>query len=276
MAGACTIVVDRWTYEVEISEGSARARYGDLVLELPHWSAAQHLDAMRRHLVPGPAGLDLDGEGYAAEVLASTEAPVTRWGELVPLALWWATRPDLDTASDVQDATLHDGSRVELHDCTWRERLTAACEGLVQSPDGAAIDVVRVMEGLLERVVERIEAPGGQCRSWRALGGSSLVRLSSRLLERSSREAPFPELMGLDDAPEHARVLLELCRALGRTPTQVFALPATEVDLVRELIRRSDVAASLRALRRSHSRPHAPLHDAPDAIVIDFGGGGST
>lgn len=273
MSGACTIIVDHRIYEVEISMGSARARHGDLELDLPSWTATEHLDALRRHLVPGPAGLELDCEGYAAELLARTDIPITRWGELVPLALWWATRPDLDDAtSNGASVVLHDGSWAELRDCTWYERIAAARHGLVRSDDGVAIDVVRVMERLLERAVECVVATGGQRISWQALGGSSVVRLSSVLLERSIREAPFSELTDIENTSEQARVLLELCRVLGRTPTQVFALPAAEVDLVRELLRRANVAAPSRGdpLR---SRPHAPLHDAPDAIVIDFGGG---
>jgi hypothetical protein len=275
MEGVCTIVVDRRAYEVEASEGTMCVRYGDLVLELPRWSAAQHLDALHRHLVPGPAGVELDGEGYAAEVLARTEAPVERWGELVPLALWWATRPELDaTLNDEASTELHDGARAWLRDCTWLERVAAARRGLTKFEGGLAIDPVRVMEHLLEQVVERIEGPDGRARALDEIAGSSLVRLANVVLERNSREAPFSELGELEEAPEQARGLLELCRALGRSPSEVLALPAAEVDIVRELLRR--VEPTKASARPVTTRAHAPLHDAPDAIVIDFGGGGAT
>lgn len=271
MADACTIVVDRRAYEVETSEGTARARHGDLVVELPAWSGARHLAALRRHLVPGAAGLELDGEGYAAEVLALTEAPVERWSELVPLALWWATRPELDPAPAPHgdDVALHRGAQARLRECAWQQRLAAARGGLVRSDEGAAVDPVRVLEQLLASAVERVEAPPRGGIAIEALDGSSLVRLSSLVLDRSCREAPFDELMGLDDAPEPARGLLELCRVLGRTPSQVLQMPATEVDLVRELLRRIEGEKLPR--RPVPSRPHAPLHDAPDAVVIRFG-----
>jgi hypothetical protein len=275
MSGSYTIVVDQRAYEVEASEGSVRARHRDLELALPRWSAAQHLDALRRHLVPGPAGLELDGEGYAAEVLARTDAPVTRWGELVPLALWWATRPELDgMVSGGESMVLHEGVRAQMRECTWHQRMAAARHGLVRSDDGVAIDPVQVMEQLLEHLVEGIDAPDGHPVPLDELAGSSLVRLSNAVLDRSSREAPFTELLELEEAPAQARELLELCRVLGYTPTQVFALPAAEVDLVRELMRRATVTPPVRAT--APARSHAPLHDAPDAIVIDFGNGGST
>lgn len=275
MSGAYTIVVDQWAYEVRASEGSVCARHRDLELVLPRWSAAQHLDALRRHLFSGPAGLELDAEGYAAEVLSRTDAPVARRAELVPLALWWATRPELDgVASDGESTVLHERVRAQLRECTWHERMAVARHGLVQSGDGAAIDPVQVMEQLLEHVVEGIEAPGGHSMPLGELAGSSLVRLSSAVLDRTSREAPFAELLELEETPAQARELLELCRVLGRTPTQVFELPAAEVDLVRELMRRATLTPPVRAT--APARSHAPLHDAPDAIVIQFGNGGST
>lgn len=277
MTSTCTIVVDRQTYEVEASEGTARARHGDLVLELPHWSAAQHLDALRRHLVPGPTGLELDSEAFAAEVLACTGAPVDRWGELVPLALWWAARPEQDDwehglgEPNTGWTTLHDGVRARLHTCTWHQRIVAARHGLVRVDGSLAIDPVQVLEHLLTHVVEQVEDTDGQRMSWRELASSSLLRLANVVLEHNSREAPFTELGERDDLPEQARGLLELCRVLGRTPTQVLGLPATEVDLVRELMRRTETAAMPRP--STSPRAHAPLHMAPDAIVLDFGGG---
>lgn len=274
MLAVCTVVVDRQTYEVETSQGSVRARHGDLELTLPPWSGAQHLDALRRHLIPGPAGLELDGEGYAAEILARTDAPSTRWSELVPLALWWATRPELEDVLVGEQAELHDGTRVRLRDCTWQERIAAARHGLLQSDEGAAIDPVRVIEHLLEQSVDGVEAVDGRSVPLGAVEGSSLVRLSSLVLDRNNREAPFTDLMELEDAPTQARELLELCRVLGRTPMQVFGLPAAEVDLVRELMRRAGGSTPQRV--RTTSRPHAPLHEAPDAIVLEFGSGGST
>lgn len=281
MADACTIVVDGRAYEVEPSEESTRARHGDLALRLPVWTGARHLDALRRHLVPGPAGLELDGEGYAAEILAHTEAPVERWHELVPLALWWATRPDLDpapsdatTACDGAGVDLHGGARAQLRDCTWQQRLAAAREGLLRSDEGAAVDPVRVMGRLLAQVVESVEAPGRGRVSLEELGASSLVRLWGVVLDRCSRQPPFAALLDLEDGPAPARRLLELCRALGRTPTQVLELPAAEVDLVCELVRRAEAAMPSRT--PVASRAHAPLHDASDAVVIHFGDGGST
>lgn len=269
MADALTIVVDRRTYEVEASQGSTRVRHGDLELELPAWTGARHLDALCRHLVPGSAGLELDGEGYAAEVLALTDAPVERWSELAPLALWWATRPDLDPPTSVGE--LHGGVRARLGECTWRQRLAAASAGLQRSDDGAAIDPVAVMEQLLACVVEAVEEPGGRRVSLDELGASSFVRLSSLVLDHGCREAPFSALAGVPDASEPARRLLELCRALGRAPTQVLEMPAAEVDLVRELMRRA--AGVMPEQASTPSRAHAPLHDAADAVVIRFDGG---
>jgi hypothetical protein len=276
MADALTIVVDRRTYEVETSQGEARVRHGDLELELPAWTGARHLEALCRHLVTGSAGLELDGEGYAAEVLALTDAPVERWNELAPLALWWATRPDLDpstsnTPADVDEGALHGGARAHLGECTWRQRLAAASAGLQRSDDGAAIDPVAVMEQLLAHVVEAVEEPDGRHVSLDELGASSFVRLSSLVLDHGCREAPFSAFAGVPDASEPARRLLELCRALGRTPTQVLEMPAAEVDLVRELMRRA--AGVMPEQASTPSRAHAPLHDAADAVVIRFDGG---
>lgn len=269
-----TVVVDRQTYEVEASEGSARARYGDLELSLPRWSGADHLRALGRHLVPGLAGLELDAEGYAAELLARIDAPVERWPELVPLALWWATRPELDGERlDDGGLALAGGARAQLADCAWRQRIDAARHGLVRSDEGAAVDPVRVLEQLCDRVLDGVEDADGRSIAPQELDGPSFVHLCAHVVEHSSRESPFPELEAFEDAPEPARELLELCRVLGRTPTQVLELPAREVDLVRGLVALAGGTGAPQAPKPS--RVHAPLHDAPDAVVIDFGDGGA-
>lgn len=272
MGVARTLRVDRSTYEVEVSDGVSRAWCGDLELRLPPWSGADHFRALERHLVPGVAGLELDAEGYAAELLSRTDVPVEHWGELVSLALWWATRPELD-GELLEDGRLGlpGGARAQLERCTWKQRLAAVRGSLQRSENALAVDPVAVVERLVDSVSARVEDASGRVVEPRMLEGAALARLVEHVVEHSTRESPFPELEGLEEVPARAGELLAVCRALGRTPTEVLALPALEIDLVRALLRVESGEVEHRELRTS--RPHAPLHDAIDAVVLEFGDG---
>jgi hypothetical protein len=72
--------------------------------------------------------------------------------------------------------------------------------------------------------------------------------------------------MAFPTRPKPTRITLRLCRALGWTPTQVWATPAVEVD---RLLRLLDRTASQRIDARRRPVSRAPsLADHPDATVI--------
>ncbi len=264
------------SYEVEIpaAGGHLRARHGDALLELPPIDGARHLDALRRHVTPGVEGLVLDERGYASEFLVAASVSAAQWSRWIPLVLWWAARPDLaEPATDGQWVTLPCSTRARLRSCTWRERISAARAGLVGQGDSACVDPVAVLEGILERVVADISLQGGEASlptmdsaSWSRLAGAALA-LTGHDADTDPRSAPVD--------PVHAQAVLELCRVLGCMPSDVLDAPACEIDVVWELLRHAGGEPRSPSVR-GPARPHAPLHGAADAFVIDFSASGAS
>jgi hypothetical protein len=186
--------------------------HDDLAFALPSWSGAQHLAALRRHIVPGPGAPELDVEGYAAELLVLTSVPQPRWAALVPVALWWAIRPDLGPARcDGRWVELYGGTRVRVDEYSWVERCEAAQNALFEEDDDE-LDPAAVVERVLAQVVEHVDESGVTALA--DLSAPAVVQLAAAMLDRyhcQHADDPFEDL----DA-ERARLVLALHCGLGR------------------------------------------------------------
>ncbi|MCH9683414.1 MAG: hypothetical protein K0V04_18400 [Deltaproteobacteria bacterium] len=272
-----TVIVGERHYEVELSaSGDAlRARYEGLQVELPLWTGARHLDALRRHVTPGPDGLVLDATGYAAELLGDAGVEPEQWPDLTPLALWWSARPELAQAHDDEGwVTLPCGTRARVRECSWRARIEAARRGLTGDDGVRTIDPVAVLDRVLEHVVVDVEPEARGAQAGRGLASASFGRLATAVLDRVAPQTRPESLPDDREGADSARRVLDVCRALGRTPSEVLEMPAAEIDLVEALMERSSPTTRATSVA-APSRTHAPLHDAPDAFVITFGDGGS-
>ncbi|HVI03512.1 MAG TPA: hypothetical protein VM869_32685 [Enhygromyxa sp.] len=280
-----TIIVDgvRWELDFVGFATSLRASSELGELRLRPWSCVEHFGAMRRHLRVGERGLELDGPGYADDLLSSAtiERRVHELGESLVrgLALWWAAgvapgererapRPDADGW-----LALDDDRSARVRVWTWGERLLAQRAQLNEGEGERDFDPLGYLEGLLRAcVVELVDR-----RASEPLELESLDAGATRLLLRAVTELNHPDP---DDdplaqlSPALAGSVLRLCAALGWTPERVLATPAFEVQRLLGLLDRVEVgrpAARSSGRRRAGSR-RPRIADHPDAIVIQFDG----
>jgi len=187
-------------------------------LDLPTWSGAQHLAALRRHIVPGPGVPRLDLEGYAAELLLHTDEPEEDWAELTSHALCGVLDPERGPAGDDgRFVELSCGTRIRMGDCPWSERVQAARAAL-GIDDGAPADPVRVVEQVLAQVLDHVVVGTTTIDQ---LAPASLVQLAGAVLDRYDRALTDGDLEDLDLGEpdvqaESARLVLALHRSLGR------------------------------------------------------------
>ncbi len=238
-------------------------------ITLSPWTCGEHLRALGRHLRAEGPGLTLDERAFCGEVLARCEQGPTHEEELAPLALWWAvgggeprTRPDpagwLALAS----------CRVRLRPWTCGERLRAQGRSLRAGSGGErSFDAGAYLAAMVEASVDLVEPPGARVET---LDAESTVALLDAVV---ALNVPGEWEEQLADSEEAAAMTLRLCRELGWTPSQVWATPASEVDLLLRLLDRvrggDQPAPAPTPTPRAPSRPPR-LADFPDAIVIQI------
>lgn len=242
---------------------------GGAPVALRPWTCGEHLAALGRHLKPGAGGAVLDVEAFCAEVLAREGLGGEVARELAPLALWWAAGGGAPPVRPGPDGELVlESCRLRLRTWTYGERLRALAGSVRVADGGRRFDVGRYLGAMLDACVTEVSSvPGGL----RALDSASTVGLLDAVVALNSAEEA-EEALG---SAEVAAVTLRLCRALGWTPSQVWATPAPEVDRLVRLLEALRGAAPARPVAAAASRSAAPLGgsrlaDHPDAIVIQI------
>jgi hypothetical protein len=183
--------------------------------------------------------------------------------------LWWASGGDGLERRDVEGGVELGGRRFRLRAWTQLERMRALSGSVeTRTEGGTSFDAAAYLGAMLRASVQAMEPEGPGLED---LDAATTAGLLDAVVALNVPDAEEPG--GLpDEAPgakEMAAVTLRLCRALGWTPSQVWATPAPEVDrLLRllDLTEGSPVARSAPApaARTGGSR----LADHPDAIVI--------
>ncbi|HVE83513.1 MAG TPA: hypothetical protein VND93_11720 [Myxococcales bacterium] len=232
------------------------------------WTCGAHLDALGKHLRPGPGGIALDAPGFCADVLADSGLPAELAGEIGPLALWWAAGGEARPAARAgEDGWLElDGERARLRPWTHGERLRALTSSVVTGPDGrASFDVASYLEAMVRASVQGwAPAP----RDPRELDAASTAALLDAVASLNVPDGPLEDELaeGLrEGAQEVAAMTLRLCRAMGWTPSQVWAAPAAEIDRLLELL---DAVEGSGAGSAPGAASGERLADHPDAVVI--------
>jgi hypothetical protein len=268
---------------------------GGVVRLLP-WTYAPHMAALRDSAVTVTGGLALDRAGFADHVLRHSGLTAAGRDWLLPLALWWAaggeetaavaapnglerlpSTPAHGTRSDLlSDRVIHrsgasasadhglvdlGSTRAWLRPWTEGERLVALGATMVRGgADGDWLDGVGYLDAMVRRSLVALEAPAVLER----LDSLAVARLLAAVTALNIAEpGRDPLLSGL--LPEAAEATLDLCRALGWTPTQVLDAPAAEVQRLMVLLRRT----APRATRPAQVRPSG-LAAYPDATVFTF------
>ena len=239
----------------------------------PAWRYGDHVAALRAGLAasnpsdPSSESVDLDLPSYLNTMPTYALLDDATRSALLPVALWWAGGGNgvPATAPDANGVTTIGGRLFALRRWSHRERLASLLSCLSEDDDGQGegggrFDAVAYLDAMVRRAVEP------------ALSGRVLDELPARwalpLIEAVvALNVVQPEDEPLPGAGPRAQAAaaqtLRLCRALGWTPSQVWAAPAAEIDRLLVLLDRVEP----RPVRPVADKPRQ-LADHPDAVVI--------
>ncbi len=235
---------------------NARSAAGAEV-DLRPWPLREHLAALDECVVPTAHGLTLDTRELSRRVLAHSGVAEDAQTRFAPLALWWASGGETSPAA--LGGGWYDCGGVRLHLRPWTsgERFRAMSRCRRAGADGERFDLGAYLRAMLETSVVTVEPA-------RVLDELDSGATRSLLEAVVALNVVSPEELadGIPDTPEADRITLRLCRALGWTPTQVWATPAVEMDRLLRLLDRTAASESAAPTRV------ARLADHPDATVI--------
>jgi hypothetical protein len=235
---------------------NARSAAGEAV-QLQPWPLSAHLEALDACVVPTAHGLILDTRAFSRHVLAQPGLAEEARTRFAPLALWWASGGDTSPAALGGGWYDCDGVRLQLRSWTHGERFQAMTRCRRADGNGERFDLGAYLRAMLEASVVTIEP----ARSLDELHAGTTRSLLEAVVSLNV-VSPETAADSLADTREADRITLRLCRALGWTPTQVWATPAAEVDRLLRLLDRADARETAAPTRV------ARLADHPDAVVI--------
>ncbi len=252
--------------EVDVPIGSQP----DAVVSLLPWRYRDHMDALRDCVFVTDAGIDLDRTRFVTHVLRHAAVPDERCDGLTPLALWWAAGGDPPTSRPAPGETLDLGTwQVRLRPWSERERLAALLAARTEDAGGEAwLDAIGYLDAMVRASVTDI-APRATLDE---LDSHATTRLLDAVVALNVPDLDAdPMLAGGPLARQAALNTLLLCRALGWTPSEVWAAPAAEVDRLLRLLALSQADAAVAPVQPRSVQPRSRgLADDPRATVFRF------
>ncbi|MCP3099512.1 hypothetical protein LZ198_11590 [Myxococcus sp. K15C18031901] len=271
--GAISIEIDGRDFHLRLGEDAeeleVEASTGEH-LRLRRWGFDAHLRALDQHAKLDGAGLVFDTEGFAGDVLRDSGVPAALFEELAPVALWWASGGAMEAAVTPPPEGWIQAGKVQarLRPWTFSERARALEESMETRAEGSRVlSLERYLREMLSASLVALSPAGPLNR----LDGASTAALLGQVVSLNAGEVREEDRI-LGGANPRSRVLadvtLKLCKALGWAPSQVWALPAAEVDRLLTMLKLTEpqAPASLPV-----SRPRR-LSDFPDAVVIQVEG----
>ncbi len=226
-------------------------------VSLAPWPYQAHIDALRDCVLPGKGGVQLDSGAFAQRVLHHSQIPAALHAELTSLALWWAAGGG-EAPVVTADGEWHTlgAVRVRLRPWSSGERFAALAANLHQNETDLALDMAGYLDAMITTSVLAIDPPIPLAE----LDAASTTALLDAVITLNIVPAGAVE-QGVLESPQAARLTLRLCRALQWTPSQIWALPAQEMDRLLALLDRVEGAPP--------SNIGSPgLAAYPDAVVI--------
>lgn len=268
---AAVIQVDGRDFRVHLGgpgdAGEVETSTGERV-RLRRWHLDEHLRALDRHAWVDEAGLRFDADGFAREVLWDSGVPEDLFAELAPVALWWAATGGAAARAghESADGWVRAGAvRARLRPWTFAERSRALGGSMTSQADGSReLSLERYLRAMLAASVVALEPAGMTLEMLDGGSAAGLLDAVVQLNDAGRREEDVTLEAADREARALAQVTLRLCRALGWTPSQVWATPAAEIDRLLALLQ----------LTETPSAPPAPaartprLSEYPDAVVI--------
>lgn len=224
----------------------------------------EHLAALERHVHVDERGLRFDRRGFCREVLGASGISESLHDELELLALWWACGGEVGEvalAGDEDGFIDVGGVRAKLRAWTFAERERAMRESLERLPDGSEqLRLETYLHAMVRASVVALRPPDATLDE---VATASLLDAVVALNTAGEREEDRMVRAGDPAAKALAETTLRLCRALGWTPSEVWALPAAEIDRLLAVLRLVEAPAA----QPRGGRPRG-LADEPDAVVI--------
>jgi len=230
------------------------------------WTLTVHLAAIDAAMRVDADQLRFDAATFAAAVLTHCGADPNS-AELAPAALWWAAGADADPPAPLgQDGWLPlTRGRVRLQPWSWADRNRAVDASRVagQDPEFRLSPYLAAM--LRATVVQTEDVDPDE------LAGVDAQHLLAAVIAVNTAQGPLEDMLAAATPALAGRLAadtLRLCRALGWTPSQVWSMPAVEVERLLALLGRAEAPAPA-----APPRPPAPVHTSrlaayPDAVVI--------
>jgi hypothetical protein len=231
------------------------------------WTYRENVKAMQECSQAQGGRLRLDVAQFARCVLAHSQIASDLHDHLAPLALWWAAGGEPTAAGSGLAETagwiLCGARRARLRAWSEGERLRALSAAIVERPGQEMwFDPFAYLDAMVQASVVELD-PAGELGEFDAASAAAL--LNAVVAMNVSDTVPDADPGEGPAAREAAKGTLSLCRALGWTPSQVWAMPAPEVNRLLRLIALSEQPSAAPAARRG-----GRLADHPDAVVIAF------
>lgn len=225
-------------------------------IRLNPWTLNSHLAALGECVVPSGTGLELNEQAFSHQVLAENRIPENTYSEFAPMALWWASGGGIKPVSLGNNWYRIGSVLVQLRSWTAGERFSALAQSRLDTGDGTRFNVEAYLRSLLKACVVSLEPEQALAN----LDSAASCALLDAVITLNAVSLPDTETLKL--TPETDRIILRLCRELAWTPSQVLAIPASELDVLLALLERTE------NIRSPSITPVSGLASYPDTVMI--------
>ena len=242
--------------QVNTSSGTA--------VEFLPWYFSDYLSVLGRCVYPDREGVKLDGGRLVKEVFLHNKIQDDFHQELYPVALWWAVGGE-HQVSEIKDSAVTLGEyEFQLRGWSAKERMDALARCLSEkTTDGLEFDFVQYIELMIRSSVVKIK-PSIAIETLDAAITSELLESVTMLNVAGSLSEEIATWGSIPGLQQLLHSTLRLCKELGWGPSQIWSLPAAEID---RLIAMLDLLDTKQTKPVTHS---SRFSSDPDAIVINI------
>jgi len=240
-----TVVIDDVAYTV-VFQGVDKALQikvtnGEVVTLLP-WLLRDFIPVLAVCLIHSMDGLQLNRTQYAQAVLRHSSVSKLYWQELALLALWWGCGANSDmNITELDNGQLRLGRYLfELRGWSGHQRMTALSVCTLEQQDNMhldgefSFDLVQYLRLMVQSsVISACQSESKQPIDIDVLDCATALALINRVISLNvvgSLDSEIKLWSVGASTRQVAQKTLTLCKVLGWGPTQLWALPAAEID----------------------------------------------
>ena len=235
-------------------------------IELLPMHFSDYLSVLGQCMYPHSGEIKLNSGRLAREFLLHSNIHDDLHRELSPVALWWAIGGENQPLEITDDAVNLGKHKCQLRSWTAKERMQALAKCLtepVSNGNGMDFDFIQYVELMIRASVVNIR-PSIEIN---AVDAASTLKLLEAVTRLNVAESIADEIATWGSIPGLQQMLhstLRLCKVLGWGPSQVWSLPAAEIDRLLAMV---ELMNTTQAKPASHS---SRFISDPDAVVINI------